>query len=181
MPYATNGQIKIYYETEGQGPPILLAHGSTGSTSFWRGYGYVDQLKRRFTVILYDARGHGRSDKPHDAASYGHQLMAGDGLAVLDALSIDRSHFWGYSMGGYTGFELARLAPDRLLSLIAGGTGPYDAPGESEKPNLVLQVFQRGVLEGPDAMVAGMSLYLVQSPPNMKNVCATWIPRPWSP
>ena len=54
MPYATNGQIKIYYETEGQGPPILLAHGSTGSTSFWRGYGYVDQLKHRFTVILYD-------------------------------------------------------------------------------------------------------------------------------
>jgi len=92
MPFAKNQDIKIYYEVEGQGPPIILAHGVTGNTTFWTGYGYVDQLKDKFTVIIFDARGHGQSDKPHDVESYDSQLMVGDVMAIMDALGIAETH-----------------------------------------------------------------------------------------
>ncbi len=158
MPFANNDGIKIYYEVEGQGQQaIVLVHGSTGDTSFWRGYGYVAPLKELFTVILVDARGHGRSDKPHAAAAYAQELMAKDILAVMDAENIDQAHYWGYSMGGYLGFKLAEQTPERFISLIVGGADPYYAPVENEDPNLILQLFQRGVIEGPDALVEGMN------------------------
>lgn len=46
MPFTRNQDIKIYYEVEGQGPPIILAHGVTGNVAFWTGYGYVDQWRK---------------------------------------------------------------------------------------------------------------------------------------
>ena len=53
MPFASNQGTRIDYEVEGQGPPIVLAHGLTGSISFWRGYGYVDRLQDKYSVILF--------------------------------------------------------------------------------------------------------------------------------
>jgi pimeloyl-ACP methyl ester carboxylesterase len=156
MPFADHGEVQIYYEVEGEGPPILLAHGLTGNTTFWRAYGYVEPLKDKFRVILFDARGHGKSDKPHEPAAYDLRLMAGDGLAVLDALGIGRAHFWGYSMGAAIGFGLAQQFPERLTSLIAGGIDPLYSPGESVKLSPLLEIFRRGVTEGADALVEGM-------------------------
>ena len=156
MPFVDHQGIQIHFEVEGEGPPIVLAHGLTGNTTFWRGYGYVDLLRDRFTVILLDARGHGKSDKPHEAAAYDDQLMAGDVLAVLDALAIDETHYWGYSMGGYVGLHLAQLHPDRLISLVCGGTDPFYRADESNEPSPLLEIFRRGVTEGIDAVVEGM-------------------------
>ncbi len=156
MPFANNQDVKIYYEIAGQGPAILLAHGSTGNTTFWSGYGYVDQLKDQFTVISFDARGHGKSDKPWDVAAYDIQLTAGDAIAVLDAEKIKKAHFWGYSMGGYTGFNLAAHLPERLLSLIVGGGTAHSYHDQTE-PTEMLKIFRRGVDEGNEAVVAGMT------------------------
>jgi pimeloyl-ACP methyl ester carboxylesterase len=156
VPFANHQGVRIYYEVEGEGPPILLAHGLTGSTMFWHTYGYVEPLKDKFRLILFDARGHGKSDKPHESAAYDLRLMAGDALAVLDALEIDRAHFWGYSMGGAIGLGLARDHPDRVISLIAGGVDPLCSPGERVEPNPLLGIFRRGLAEGPDALVEGM-------------------------
>jgi pimeloyl-ACP methyl ester carboxylesterase len=156
MPFADHQGVRIYYEVEGEGPPILLAHGLTGDTTFWHAYGYMEPLRDRFRVILYDARGHGKSDKPHEPAAYDLKLMAGDALAVLDALEIDRAHFWGYSMGGSIGFGLAQQFPERLTSLIAGGVDPLYSPGENAKPSPLLEIFRRGLAEGSDALVEGM-------------------------
>lgn len=156
MPFAKNQAIKIYYEIVGRGQPIILAHGATGNTTFWTGYGYVDRLKENFTVITFDARGHGKSDKPHEIESYNYQLMVGDVVAVMDELGIAKTHYWGYSMGGYIGFGLAKHFPDRLNSLIIGGSDPY---GSSNKPSPLLTIFERGVQEGADAVIKGMKEY----------------------
>ncbi len=155
MPFAYNQDVKIYYEVEGQGPAILLAHGSTGNTTFWSGYGYVEQLKDQYTVLSFDARGHGKSDKPSEAFAYDLRLTAGDAIAVLDAEQIEKAHFWGYSMGGYTGFNLAAHFPERLLSLIVGGGTPFSYHDQTE-PTPMLKIFQRGVAEGSEAVVAGI-------------------------
>ena len=153
MPFAVNNDIRLYYETEGNGPPLLFTHGLGSTHQMWREYGYVDQLKDDFTTIIYDQRGHGQSDKPHEPQAYDYRLMAGDALAVLDALHIERSHFWGYSLGGSVGFGLAELAPQRFCSMILGGTGPEPGPNP---PSEMYLLIRKGVQNGADAVVEGM-------------------------
>ena len=70
MPKVKNGDINIYYEVEGEGPPLVMLHGFAGSLEHWRDFGYVDELKKDYKVVLIDNRGHGKSDKPHDPAMY---------------------------------------------------------------------------------------------------------------
>lgn len=157
MPYTHSGDVRIYYEVEGHGPPLMFAHGGTGNSQSWRAYGYVEQFVDDYTVILFDARGHGQSDKPHTIEQYDYQLMVGDALAVLDALHVDSTNFWGYSMGGVVGFGLAKHAPQRLRSLILGGTSPYaDSEPITNPPSPLLQVMRNGIRDGADAVVQGV-------------------------
>ena len=106
MPYADNNGVKINYEVEGEGTPLVLQHGFSSSLQSWRDNGYVDALKSDYKLIMIDSRGHGASDKPHDPESYDMKIRVGDILAVMDAEGIDKAHYWGYSMGGQIGFEL---------------------------------------------------------------------------
>jgi pimeloyl-ACP methyl ester carboxylesterase len=127
MPYAASQGARIYYEVEGEGSPLLLHHGFTSRLRAWRQHGYVAALRGRHRLVLLDARGHGASDKPHDREAYRMPLRVADVVAVLDAAGVDRAHYLGYSMGGTVGFALARLAPERLRSLVVGGAHPYPA------------------------------------------------------
>jgi pimeloyl-ACP methyl ester carboxylesterase len=124
MPFADNNGVRIYYEVEGSGPPLLLHHGLLGDLESWRSIGYVDELSSDYTLVLFDARGHGRSDKPRKVDAYHMEGRVGDVEAVLDAAGIARTHFFGYSLGAQTGFGLAKYAPHRLHSLVLGGARP---------------------------------------------------------
>lgn len=117
--------IKIHYEVEGQGIPLVLHHSFAQNLEVWYATGYVAALKPDYQLILIDSRGHGASDKPHDAAAYSLQARATDVVTVLDALGVERTHYFGYSLGGWVGFGLARYAPERVHSLILGGAQPY--------------------------------------------------------
>ncbi len=130
--HADNEGVRIYYETHGDGPPLLLHHGFAGSSVGWKDFGYVDALKGQFRVIVMDARGHGRSDKPHDPAAYTREARTADVAAVLDACGVTRAHYWGYSMGGRTGFAFADLYPERIASFVDGAAAP-GAEAERER------------------------------------------------
>ncbi len=151
MPFVNNDGVRIHYEVEGQGDPLVIQHGFTGSIETVRLLGYSDSLKDSYRVILIDARGHGVSDKPPTPESYGMQTAAGDVLAVLDALGIPKAHFFGYSMGGVIGFAMADLAPERLLSLIAGAAHPFEDNLES---------FRNIDGKDPDAFVKALQTFL---------------------
>jgi pimeloyl-ACP methyl ester carboxylesterase len=125
MPRTEHEGVAIHFEVEGHGAPVVLHHGLADSLASFRRSGWVERLAARHRVILLDARGHGESDKPHDAASYASGPMVGDVLAVLDAVGEETAHFVGYSLGGRIGFELACVAPERLRSLIAGAAHPF--------------------------------------------------------
>ena len=124
MPYANNQGVRIHYEVEGAGPPLVLQHGYTDSLESWYENGYVETLKRDHRLILVDARGHGASDKPHDNGAYAMERRTADIVAVLEALDMPRAHFFGYSMGGWIGFGMAKHAPARLNALVIGGSEP---------------------------------------------------------
>lgn len=141
MPYANNRGIRIHYDLEGSGPPLMLQHGfSNGPKTFYES-GYVKALKNNYQLILVEARGHGISDKPHTVKDYQADIVAGDYVAILDDLKIQKASYFGYSMGGRIGFQsLARYALPRLTSLIIGGATPYGTRTEPERKDYELRV-----------------------------------------
>ena len=96
-------------------------HGFTNTAEIWSANGIAQDLARHYRVIAFDLRGHGKSDKPHDAARYG-RAMALDVVRLLDHLGVRRAHVVGYSLGGHLVSQLMTLRPERFLSatLIAG-------------------------------------------------------------
>ena len=83
----------------------------------------MDALATDYRVIAMDTRGHGESDKPHDAGAYGAE-MARDVVRLLDHLNLPKAHVVGYSMGArITGYMLVHHA-DRLLTATLGGSPP---------------------------------------------------------
>ena len=149
MPYAINDEIRIHYELEGTGPPLVLQHWSLATLEDWFDCGFVDLLKADYRLILIDARGHGGSDRPHDPAAYALSNRVADIVAVLDELSIDRAHFFGYSMGGWIGFGIAKHTAERFHSLVIGGQHPY----KSDMGPL-RQLIGYGLEHGIDAFIA---------------------------
>ncbi len=136
MPYAVNNGVRIWYESEGNGAPLVLHIGFAGWLENWTDAGYVAALRDAYHLVLLDPRGQGRSDGPPDPAAYTADQRVGDVLAVLDAAAIDHAHFWGYSMGGHVGYALGRLAPERITSLVLGGASPfggYPRPSEGDE------------------------------------------------
>jgi pimeloyl-ACP methyl ester carboxylesterase len=82
-------------------------------------------LSGDFRLIYADHRGHGRSDKPHDVASYALETRCADVVAVLDECAIERVHFIGVSWGARLGFAMGEHARSRLWSLTLCGNHPY--------------------------------------------------------
>ncbi|MGI9292475.1 MAG: alpha/beta fold hydrolase [Pseudomonadales bacterium] len=125
MSFISNDGIRIHYEVEGNGQPLVLQHGLSDSIEGWYEFGYVERLKDEYQLIMIDARGHGQSGKPHDAAAYDLKLMASDVLAVLDRLHLAQASYSGNSLGCRIGFELAKHAPKRIHAYMMGGYHPY--------------------------------------------------------
>lgn len=152
MPYFTNGDIKIHYQVEGSGQPLLLAHQATDSIDYWYRNGYVAKLKDNFQLIMPDARGHGQSDKPHDPDAYHARFVVEDFCTLLDLVEVPKCHFWGYSMGGFSALHFALRYPSRLMSIIIGGAYPQTV--ENEFANRVKAGFKIGINQGSDALIA---------------------------
>jgi pimeloyl-ACP methyl ester carboxylesterase len=112
--------VRVHYEVEGEGPPLVIQHGFTDSIQTWYELGYVDALKLEYQLILVDARGHGASDKPHQPESYKSGCNAANVVSVLADLGISRAHFFGYSMGAWTAFAMAQYAATHVRALIIG-------------------------------------------------------------
>jgi len=141
MPYANNYGVRIYYEVEGEGPPLILLHGLTEDSGWWRDSGYVESLRNDYRLILIDARGHGASDKPHIPDAYRLELLVSDIVEVLNDLGISKAHFLGFSMGGWIGFGIGKYASERFHSLIIGAMSPYREPNA---PNVTLERLKKG-------------------------------------
>jgi pimeloyl-ACP methyl ester carboxylesterase len=119
--------VRLAFERLGKpdGLPLLLVHGFGSSREQnWKSTGWYGSLSEAgYDVVAMDCRGHGRSDKPHEEAAYGHVRMAEDVIAVMDAAGLPGAHLVGYSMGGFIGIRVLAGFGARVRSLSLGGVG----------------------------------------------------------
>ncbi len=139
MPKVTANGIEIYYESHGDGQPLVLISG-IGYTN-WQWHRMVPYLADRFQVITFDNRGVGQTDKP--AGPYSAHMLAADTVGLLDALGIDKAIIMGHSMGGFIAQALALEFPHKLEKLILASTnfgGPHHVPITPEAMKVLMDV-----------------------------------------
>jgi pimeloyl-ACP methyl ester carboxylesterase len=134
--HARNGAYEIYYETAGEpaDEPLLLVNGFTRQcVGFPQGLldGFVDA---GFFVIRFDNREVGLSTKSAPGTRFTLSDMAADGVAVLDAVGVERAHVWGMSMGGMIAQTIAIEHPERVRSLTSVMSGPGDGTSGTSTP-----------------------------------------------
>jgi pimeloyl-ACP methyl ester carboxylesterase len=135
---ALDGRTRIYWESTGSGPPVLLINGlGLSGGAWWR---TIDALSPSLRVITFDHRGIGRSESMMPA--FTTEAMADDAVSVLDALGLDTVHVYGFSLGGMVAQQLALRNQRRVRSLVLGATQPGGRRAVSAD-NEVLAFFRR--------------------------------------
>lgn len=123
--------VRLHYEVEGpeDGTPLVAVHGFASDYRLnWVGSRWQETLAGAgFQVFGLDCRGHGRSDKPHDADAYSIDRMARDVVGLLDHLEVDSAAYLGYSMGSRIGLEVVIADPRRVSRAVFGGLGSAGA------------------------------------------------------
>src|SRR5947208_3300772 len=109
---------ELYYEKIGSGPPLFLVPGLGGDGRFWGAN--VAELAKRFTVVVHDHRGTGRSTL--SKITYSVEQMADDALQLIEGLGNDKVHWCGHSTGGAMGQVLAIEHPGRIDRLVLSAT-----------------------------------------------------------
>ena len=115
--YYNNNGTKVYYEIYGEGKPLVLLHGNGGSIRSRAAF--IEEFSKKYKVIAFDSRCHGRSGCPVGYLTY--EQMAGDVDKVLQHLGIDSAYVWGHSDGGIVGLLLAIHYPGKVKKLLATG------------------------------------------------------------
>jgi pimeloyl-ACP methyl ester carboxylesterase len=123
--------VQLAAVDSGAGQAAVLLHGLT-ATRRYVVMGSRSLERAGYRVIAYDARGHGASSPAPERSAYGYDKLAGDLLAVMDRLGVDRAVLAGASMGAHTALRLALRAPERCAGLVVITPG-YD-PAEQDDP-----------------------------------------------
>jgi pimeloyl-ACP methyl ester carboxylesterase len=160
--FKTSDGVSIYYEEHGKGLPVVLAYGIGGNAGMWQPN--VDALAARHRLILWEPRGHARSESPEDPArvTFGHWVH--DLHDLLDHLKLDQAVVGGLSLGGGIATRFTLKHPDRVRALVV-----VDSSSAAGRPlsvdNLIMRARSIKVtLEGGmDAMAA----FAIASNPNV--------------
>lgn len=131
----------IYYETMGEGVPVVFLHGGFGDRRMWNDQ--FAEFAKNYFVVRYDERGFGKSAKP--AAKYS---PVSDLEMLLDHLKIDKAHLIGNSLGGYLAIDFAIQKPSRVRSITIVAAGPSGVEPSKEDTERMMAVFKAAKDEG---------------------------------
>ena len=153
MPFArTDDRVRLYYEEHGRGgTPLVLAYGIGGNADMWDVN--RDALAAQHRLVLWEPRGHARSDSPEDPARYSFQRWVLDLKTVFDVLRIRKAHVGGLSLGAGIATRFALRFPARVRSLVV--TNSSSAAGlPLSVENLVMRArsIEITLTKGMDAM-----------------------------
>ena len=172
MPTAPINGTEIFYETYGNGFPLVFVHGGFGGLGTGQGGAvpaWVEGFAAHFQVILYDRRSSGRSGFP--ATPHTMQQFAGDVRGLLQHLGLQRAHVWGTSAGGPIALAFGLAFPEMSASLVVAESAPW----LSQDGELIAKLKERiGILETRGAGAAyearreggtvGLNLFAAQRP-----------------
>ncbi|MBT8471918.1 MAG: alpha/beta hydrolase [Marinicaulis sp.] len=120
MPELSVNGVNLYYQDDGNGPPLLLIAGLTSDGASWAPI--ISKLTEKYRVISPDNRGCGRTLPPPDEVTI--DGMADDAAALLEHLKVSKANVFGHSMGGVVSMTLAAKYPDRINRLALMASGP---------------------------------------------------------
>lgn len=138
MPKIPIDGFQLYYESTGDGEPLVLIPGFASGLSLWSRQ--TGPLARHFRVITFDPRGVAQSDKPAGVQTI--SLLADDVAALLTFLGVESAHVVGVSFGGFVAQEFALKHPQRLRRLVLCCTsfgGPNHVGPERQIMNEIMQ------------------------------------------
>ncbi|GAA3648558.1 alpha/beta fold hydrolase [Lentzea roselyniae] len=141
-----DGQLVSYVDHGGDGPAVVLLHSFLMDVTMWAPQ--VEAFGRDYRLIAIDERGHGATPA---TGPFDYWDVAGDALAVLDALGIGDAAVVGTSQGGFIAIRMALLAPERITALAVLGTS-----GEPEDEQIAAaydQLTEVWIAQGPDTVV----------------------------
>lgn len=128
MPLIATARVALYAEEHGAGPRVLMLGGS-GYDLRKAPTGFDTRLGETCHMLAFDARGHGRSEKPEVTPTMAD--FADDAAALMDAVGWERAHVVGYSFGGMVAQHMALRHPTRIERLVLAATTPGGAGGSS--------------------------------------------------
>ena len=162
MPEALVNGVQIYYETSGEGLPLILCYGLGGNTTQWSPQ--VSEFSQRYRLILWDPRGHGRSGSPREQERYGLEISATDLLGLMDHLEISRAYVGGLSMGAGISTRFALAHPERVDALlIIDSATALGLPTQPEARAMREKTIELALTEGMEAVYR----YAIEANPNM--------------
>jgi 3-oxoadipate enol-lactonase len=164
VPFArTDDRVRLYYEEHGRrGTPLVLAYGIGGNADMWDVN--RDALAAHHRLVLWEPRGHARSDSPEDAAKFSFGRWALDLKTVLDHLGIRKAHVGGLSLGAGIATRFALRFPSRIRALmVTNSSSAVGLPLSVE--NLVMRArsIEITLTKGMDAMAE----YAMAANPNL--------------
>ena len=138
------GEIELYYEVDGRGPHVLLGHSIGMNAELWRPV--AERLADAYTVVRFEARGHGRSDKP--SGPYRVEQMAEDVYGLLRALDLREAVVGGLSLGGSLAMACALAHPEAVRALVLVDTADQFASPqgwETRAQSIMREGFEPGL------------------------------------
>ena len=170
MPYVDSGGLRLFYAVSGSGPPLLWHTGGCGDATMWETAGYVAGLPG-YRHILFDHRGHGRSDAPPAIAGHRMSCYVDDVIAVLDDAGVGRAVLIGYSLGARVGYAVAVTHPER----VAGIVGLDSVPDPAADPADLRKGADKVLAEGTRAVIQRMADTESEPPPSwlLEHLCGT--------
>lgn len=132
MPEAEINGARLYYEIHGEGYPVILTHGLGGDSTMWAFQ--LPEFRKKRKVVIWDVRGHGRSETTENG--YSIDQFVEDLHGLMDYLGIEKAHIGGLSMGGWISWRFALAYPEATRSLVlsdSAGMPHKQAPEQREQ------------------------------------------------
>jgi pimeloyl-ACP methyl ester carboxylesterase len=158
MPYiSAHDGTRLYYEEAGNGTPVVFVHEYAGDYRTWEPQ--MRHFARVHRCVTFSQRGYPPSDVPEDGARYSQDIFRDDVIALMGALTIEKAHVVGHSMGAYTALHVGIHYPERCISVVAAGCGWGSTPDAKQRQAMKALAAETGKMFAEEPIAAAAANY----------------------